>query len=118
MDIPEFTALETAKAAAAASGYRIVYDGRLQRIPSNITGAVPLDTWEGVQGPKGEPYEYAFDGSHISARPALPPNHGLNLRPKDNAELLDVLRRAVEMRKAIGQEKRFLLGGNIEGSGD
>ena len=110
MDTPQFGPLDAAKALAAASGYTIVYDDDYKSAhPLNLTGAVSLTTWLGRTGKNGGEYEYAFDGSYIHARPALPPNHGLNLQAKGPAETLELLRKIVEIRKGIGPEGRFLL---------
>jgi len=114
MDTPNFGSLKDAVALALASGYKIIYDQRYKslRPPFNATGAVPLTEWPGLQGRNGGGYEYAFDSLTIIARPTLPPNHGLNMRPKDNKETLDVLRQAAEKLKEVGPTVTFLLGGD------
>ena len=112
--MPNFGSLKDAVALALGSGYKIIYDNRYKsmRPPFNATGAVPLAEWPGLQGKNGGGYEYAFNGTTITARPTLPPNHGLNLRPKDNKETLEVMRQAVESLKDIGPTVDFLLAGD------
>ena len=114
MDTLNFGSLGDAVAEALARGHRFIYDNRYKsmRPPINATGAVPLTEWPGLQGNNGGGYEYAFQGMTIVARPTLPPNHGLNLRPKDNKETLDVMRQAVEKLENVGPTVEFLLGGN------
>src|SRR5690242_769575 len=102
MDTPKFGPLKDATMLAAASGYTIVYDNRYKSATSlNLTGAVPLAEWPGLTGKNGGHYEYAFNGTTIIARPMLPPNHGLNMRPKDNKETVEVLRQAAEKLKDV-----------------
>ncbi len=112
MNMPKFGSLESAKALAASDGYTIVYDNHYKRIsPPNLTGAVALKDWPGLTGKDGGEYEYAYDGAKILAQPELPQNHGLNLTP-NTREVLEVLRKAMKMREAIGPNMEFLLGGD------
>lgn len=98
-------------ALAAACGFTVIYDPQYHS-PRNFTGVVSLAQWPGMAGRHGENYEYAFDGiTRITARPALPPNHGLNLEPKAD-EFLAVVQRLVEIRNAIGPTVDLLLAGN------
>jgi hypothetical protein len=55
-------------------------------------------------------YEYAFDGLKIIASPKLPANHGLNMSPATNAEVVAVLNKAMALKDAIGPTREFLLG--------
>ncbi len=110
MDIPVFRSLESAKKLAMADGYAVIYDPRNQTL-LNPTGATPLPDWPGVTAENGGVYEYAVSGGQISARPKLPQDHGLNLKPASNRELAEVLRTVVQMRDAIGPTLDFVLGG-------
>jgi hypothetical protein len=114
MDTPNFGSLKEAVALATASGYKIIYDNRHKSTqpPFNITGAVCLSKWPGLTGKNGGGYEYAFTGTTIIARPTLPPDHGMNLRPKDNKETLEVLRQAAQILEEVGPTAEFLLAGN------
>jgi len=113
MDTAKFGSLKDTVAGAVAGGYTIIYDNRYKSasLPLNITGAVSLAEWPGLTGKNGGEYEYALDGMKIIAQPALLPDHGLNMRPKDSKEALDVLRQVIEVRKGVGPTVEFLLGG-------
>ncbi len=107
MDTPNFGSLDDAKAAATASGYKVVYDDRYNSTPPlNVTGAVSLKEWPGISGKNGEAYEFWFDGGYIHARPAIS-SSDVNVDPKNT---LEFLRRVIEIRKAIGPEIPFLVG--------
>lgn len=107
----EFGSLEDAKSAAASSGYNVIYDNRYKKTtgwPLNLTGATPLVDWPGLTGKNGGGYEYAFNGVTITARPTLPPNHGLTIRSGGKEFASDLLR-AIELQKTVGDTVEFLL---------
>jgi hypothetical protein len=110
-DEPVYEPLSNTVALATEIGHSFLYDPRYKDVKIlNLTGAVPLKKWVGVKGRSGKPYEYAFTGLQIIARPALPHDHGLNLKPANTEELLSVLRNAVALRAAIGRDESFVLG--------
>jgi hypothetical protein len=107
-----FEALRNTVALASACGYRTVYDGR-NKSALNIVGQVPLSEWRGMEGKNGGGYEYALDGMKILARPTLPPNHGLNMKPATNQECLEVIREASKILESVGPAVEFVLGGHV-----
>jgi hypothetical protein len=114
MEDPEFGSLQDAVAQAIADGHKVVYDQRFKNIRvRNLTGAVTLSRWPGLAGKNGGGYEYAYTGLTIRARPTLPPNHGLNMQPKDSPETLDVMRRAAKILDSVGPAVEFVLGGEL-----
>jgi hypothetical protein len=106
-----FEPLGNTVALAKACGFKTIYDGRYKKLP-NALGEVPLDIWPGLTGKNGGGYEYAFDAMKILARPTLPPNHGLNMRPKTKEEYVEVMRKSIEILKTVGPAAEFILGGN------
>jgi hypothetical protein len=108
-----FEPLRNTMALAIACGHTIVYDPRYKKFPQNPIGTVPLNSWPGLTGNNGGGYEYALDGLKILARPTLPPNHGLNMKPPTNAEMVNVMRSAIKILNTVGPAAEFILGGSI-----
>jgi len=106
---PIFEPLAHVTALARFMGHKVVYDGSFKD-NRNLTGAVPLEQWPGMAANNGGGYQYSYTGTMILARPTLPPNHGSNIRPKTNEEMLDVMRKAVPILDAIGPAREFVLG--------
>lgn len=107
-----FEPLKNTVALAIACGHKVVYDSRYKKFP-NVTGAVPLSSWPGLTGNNGGGYEYALDGLKILARPTLPPNQSLNMKPATNEETFNVMRSAAKLLNTVGPAAEFILGGSI-----
>jgi hypothetical protein len=114
--VPVFESLKETIKLALIMGYTVVHDNKY--INNNMTdpqkrnplGVVPLADWPGMTAKNRGGYEYAFDGSTIVARPTLPPNHGLNMKPKNAEETVAVLQKAMALQKTVGDTATFLLG--------
>ena len=110
MDELKFGSLDNAKAQALAAGFKRIQDNRYKdKATLNFTGITDLQAWPGLQGKIGGGYEYAFDGLTICARPTLPPNHGLNMQPKDGKETVQVMAGAAKILNDVGPGVQFLL---------
>jgi hypothetical protein len=107
-----FEPLKNTVALAIACGHQVIYDNRYNKFP-NVTGAVPLGSWPGLAGNNGGGYEYALDGLKILARPTLPPNHHLNMKPATSQETVSVISNVVKILATVGPSAEFILGGSI-----
>lgn len=96
-------------ALARFMGHRVVYDDRFSS-NRNFTGEVSLEKWPGMTAKNGGGYEYSYTGTMILARPTLPPNHALNMRPNTNAEAIEVIRKSVGILNTVGPAREFVLG--------
>lgn len=107
---PAFEPLKHTISLARFMGHRVLYDPRAKG-GMNFTGAVPLEKWAGMAAKNGGGYEYAFTGTKILARPTLPPNHGLDMNPKDNQEWAATMQKVVQILNTVGPGDEFVLGG-------
>ena len=105
---PVFAPLRHTIALARSMGYTFVYDPRDGM--RNLLDKVPLAEWTGITPKIGGGYEYAFEGTTMTARPTLPPNHGLNMSPKTTDEMVQVMKAATELQNQVGPTVTFVLG--------
>jgi hypothetical protein len=105
---PVFESLKNTVALAIVCGHTSLYDNRF-KTGTNFTGSVPLSKWPGMTAKNGGDYEYALDGIKILARPTLPPNHGLNMKPQTSKETLEVFMKAAKLKQTVGPDAEFVL---------
>lgn len=108
-DPPVFESLKAVVALTTLVGYQHVYDPKCKNM-RNMTGLVPLAHWQGWKDTLGNDYEYGFTGTTIFVQPRVTANHGVNMRPKDNQELMETFRKAIAVRKSLGPEQELVIG--------
>ncbi len=107
-DPPVFEPLKHVIALALLMGYTKVIDPKCKQGP-NLLGEVPLASWQGWKDKSGTDYEYGYTGSTLYGQPKVTAKHGVNMTPKDNTELFASMKKALEIRKALGPDDEFLL---------
>jgi hypothetical protein len=108
-DPPVFESLKDAVTLALLMGHTGVFDPKSAKGLNNPLGQVPLASWQGWQDKSGSDYEYGFTGTTLYGQPKVTAKHGVNLTPKDNAEWIANVNKALQIRKALGPEHEFLL---------
>lgn len=100
---PVWESLQGVVALAKLMGHTNLYEA------THIFGtAVPLDRWQGCRDKNGDDYQYGYTGTMIEALPRVTAKHGINMSPS-NEELFAMLSKSIEIRKALGPNRRFML---------
>lgn len=110
-----FESLESTIAVATKMGFSVIYDERFKntvRPPFNLTGAVPLAGWPGIEGKNGGTYVYALDQMRLYAHPTLSPTHPLSLAPSGTSDFAGYLLKVQHELDLVGPRTEFLLTGN------
>ncbi len=110
-----FEPLESTIALATRMGFTVIYDERFKnttRAPLNLTGAVPLANWPGIEGKNGGTYVYAVDQMRLYAHPTLPATHPLSLGPSGTSDFAGYLLKVQHELDLVGPHREFLLTGN------
>jgi hypothetical protein len=108
-DPPVFESLEAIVALTTSVGYQHIYDPNYKTM-RNMLGQVPLAQWQGRKDTLGNDCEYGFTGTTIYVQPRVTANHGVNMKPKDNQELMETFRKAIAIRKSLGPEQELVIG--------
>jgi hypothetical protein len=93
-------------------GYTAVYDKsyvKVDRPPFNLTGGVPLGTWQGMSPKNGGGYEYALDQMRLHARPTLPPSAEPLIAPRDGKEFAAFILKCNAALDTVGPSVEFIL---------
>ena len=106
---PAFEPLQPTITLVMLMGYTKIYDPK-QKKGMNLIGEVPLAQWQGWKDKNGEDYEYGFNGTTLYGKPKVTAKHGVNMTPKNNEELIAVLRQATQIEKSLGPVQTFILG--------
>jgi len=103
-DAPVWESRREIIALAKLMGHTSLYDARY------ITAqAVPLDRWQGCRDKNGDDYQYAYNLTTIEAWPKVTAKHGINMKPATKEEFLREMQKAIEIRKDLGPEQKFML---------
>ena len=104
-DPPAWECLRDIIVLTKIMGHTTLYDATNRPFPVPI----PLDHWQGCKDKNGDDYQYGYTGTTIEACPRVTSQHGINMTPATNEELLAEMRKAITIRKALGPERKFIL---------